>query len=51
MRGTANGMSHGYEEERKSVDCEDVSYCALSKLFYSISNYARFIGKETAILP
>jgi hypothetical protein len=52
MRGTANRMSHGYKEERILVGCEDVSCCTLSlSFFYSVSNYDRFIGKETAILP
>jgi hypothetical protein len=52
MRGTANGMSHGYREERILVGCEDVSCCALSlSFFYSVSTYARFIGKETTIFP
>jgi hypothetical protein len=48
--GTANGMSHGYKEERISVGCEDVSCCALS-LRFLLRLYVRFIGKETTILP
>jgi hypothetical protein len=33
MRGTTNGMSHGYKEERISAGCEDGSCCALSLSF------------------
>jgi hypothetical protein len=51
MRGTANEMRYAYKEERILVGCEDVSCCTLSlRFFNSISNYARFIGKETTIL-
>jgi hypothetical protein len=50
MRGTANAMSHGYKEERVSVDCEDGSCCALS-LSFLLHLYVRFIGKEKTILP
>jgi hypothetical protein len=34
MRGTTNGMSHGYKEEIILVGCEDVSWCALSLGFF-----------------
>jgi hypothetical protein len=37
IRGTANARSHGYKEERVLVGCEDVSSCALSLSFFTLS--------------
>jgi hypothetical protein len=37
MRGTASRMSHGYKEERISVDCEDVRAQQLSLSFFLLS--------------
>jgi hypothetical protein len=46
MRGTANGIRHGYKEERISVGYEDVSCCALLSFLLSLTMSDLLVKKQ-----